>query len=377
MIAMFLLCILSLPMIRHRIYESFYYSHIILAIIYLGLLFWHAGDVLDSWTYLWATLALWLCSWIARALWFTQPTNIKNKCLVSSSATLTQLPGQMIRIEILAPRGFGFSSAQHCFLRFPSISCLDNHPFTITSAPIPSTRDFYGRKYQQNLVFLARSHQGFTKKVANYCAAQPDREVSAWIEGPYGGVHRPIERLYDTIILVAGGTGITACLPWLEYITSKAEKIRCRHLVLIWVMKEQNHVKWVEPMLEMVFTRSRSPVLVRTRFFVTSNTAAILPAQIAEDKFEGDGFAEKMGVEDKAAHLSDPRPAGLSMRFTPGRPSISALVEEGIAEGKTFVFGCGPESLRSDLANACSKAQKRVMKGEVHELALHLEAFGW
>ncbi|KAG4441164.1 hypothetical protein IFR05_003385 [Cadophora sp. M221] len=215
-------------------------------------------------------------------------------------------------------------------------------------------------------------------KLATHFNSQQDREISAWIEGPYGGVGRPIERLYDTIILVAGGTGITACLPWLEYVTSKAEDIRCQRLVLIWVMKEQDHVKWAEPTLEMVATRTRSPVLVQTRFFVTSSTALILPAQIAEGKFEGEDLAEeKMGVGDGAAYSSDPRPGGRSMQLTPGRPFIGALVEEEISEGKVFVFGCGPESLRSDLANACAMAQKRVMKGKVQEVTLHLEAFGW
>lgn len=148
---------LSLPIIR-RSYESFYYVHIILAITYLALLFWHAGNILDSWTYLWVTLALWLSSWTARALWSTQPTNIRNKWLVSSSAMLTGLPGQMTRLEMLAPRGFNVSPAQHCYIRFPSLSDTDNHPFTILSAPVPSTRDFHGRENQQTLIFLVRSH---------------------------------------------------------------------------------------------------------------------------------------------------------------------------------------------------------------------------
>lgn len=41
-----------------RFYETFYFSHIIMATFYLGLLFWHAGDSLDTWVYLWATLAI-------------------------------------------------------------------------------------------------------------------------------------------------------------------------------------------------------------------------------------------------------------------------------------------------------------------------------
>ena len=348
---------------RHRFYGSFYYLHIILATTHLALLFWHAGHILDSWTYLWVTLALWLSRWTARALWYTQPTNIRNNWLVSSSATLTGLPGQMTRLEMLALRRFKFSPAQHCYLRLPSISYTDNYPFTIFSAPVPSTRDFHGREYQRTLIFLVRSHDRFTKKLACCCASHPPPEVSAWIEGPYGGVCRPIERVYDTLILIAGGTGITACLPLLEYVTITAEAIRCLDVVLIWVMREREHAAWAYPTLEMVATRTRSPVLVKTRFYVTST---IEPAELEKEQRKAGLGRENSGLQ----------PAGQSIQFVAGRPSVGALIEEEIAEGKNFIFGCRPDNMRFDVANACSKAQKRVLKGEIQEVALRLEAFG-
>lgn len=146
---------------------------------YLGLLFWHAGNVLDSWAYLYAMLALWLTSWLARTFWDTRPLNIKNSWFIGAPTTLTQLPGQMTRLEVLAPPDFHHSPAQYCFLRFPSLSPLDNHPFTIASAPQSSTQE----DKPQTLIFLARTHDGFTKRLSKY-AAEPDRHVYAWIEGP-------------------------------------------------------------------------------------------------------------------------------------------------------------------------------------------------
>ena len=38
---------------------------------------------------------------------------------------------------------------------------------------------------------------------------------------------------------------------------------------------------------------------------------------------------------------------------------------------------CGPESLKIDASNACASAQRKVLKGEVEEVALHTETFGW
>ena len=56
---------------------------------------------------------------------------------------------------------------------------------------------------------------------------------------------------------------------------------------------------------------------------------------------------------------------------------MSKIIEEEVGAGKTLVFGCGPESLRTDLANACAAAQKKVLSGKAQEVAMHLEAFGW
>ena len=39
--------------------------------------------------------------------------------------------------------------------------------------------------------------------------------------------------------------------------------------------------------------------------------------------------------------------------------------------------GCGPESLKIDVANASASLQSRVLKGEVAEVALQTESFGW
>ena len=48
MAMLFFLSIFSIPYVRARTYELFVHSHILAAIVYLGLMFWHAGDLGDS-----------------------------------------------------------------------------------------------------------------------------------------------------------------------------------------------------------------------------------------------------------------------------------------------------------------------------------------
>lgn len=45
---LFFLVTFSIPYIRARFYELFVHSHILGAIVYLGLMFWHAGNIGDS-----------------------------------------------------------------------------------------------------------------------------------------------------------------------------------------------------------------------------------------------------------------------------------------------------------------------------------------
>ena len=389
---LFGLVTLSLPYVRHRVYEGFYYSHILLAITYLGLLFWHAGDTLDSWAYLWATVALWLASYLARVFWYTRPLNIHSQWFTGAPTTLTRLPGAMTRIEVLPPPGFTHTPAQHCFLRFPSVSLTDNHPFTIsTTAPLQDLttvgRDAADRnptEKPQSLVFLARTYAGFTRKLAAYSASQPDILASAWIDGPYGGTSRPIQRLYDTLILVAGGAGITACLPWLQYDVHRSnpeprDGFRVKRVVLVWVLRQEQHFSWVGDALESARAAAvESDVAVEMRFYVTNRAAS---TAVVSDALGMSAVDNEIELLDNPQSPSRPSPRTDRMtrlgECVSGRPRMKSLIPEVVGQEKTMVIGCGPESLRDDLANACARLQARVLRGEAQEVAMHLEAFGW
>lgn len=106
MAILFGLVVLSIPYIRHRFYETFYFSHFFLAIAYLGLCFWHSGQEGDSWAYLWATLALWLLSILGRVFYHNQSFKPDNPWLTGFPTRLRALPDSMTRIDILVPSAF-------------------------------------------------------------------------------------------------------------------------------------------------------------------------------------------------------------------------------------------------------------------------------
>ncbi|KAL9105589.1 MAG: hypothetical protein Q9227_009247 [Pyrenula ochraceoflavens] len=258
---LFGLLVLSIPWIRHRAYEGFYHLHFWLAVTYLGTLFWHAGMEGDSWDYLWATLAIWLATILARAFWFTRPTNIMQTSWFggSSVSALRTFPNSMTKLEILVPPAFRWSPGQHVFLRFPAISPFDNHPFTIASADMaPSSSE--QETERRTLAFYVRSHMGFTKRIRKHINGLADPQLEAWVEGPYGGMHQAPGKRYDQIMLVMGGGGISAGLPWIEHFARMFEQgfvdTKVKNVRLVWSVRERESIHWVEQaLIKLPWTR--------------------------------------------------------------------------------------------------------------------------
>lgn len=344
---LFGLVVLSIPYVRHRFYEAFYHVHILLAVCYVGLMFWHSGNLGDSWAYLWATIAVWLASILARLFYFNRAFNIRNQWIVGSPTRLHALPGNMTRIDVLAPHKFSWRPGQHCFLRFPSVSIFDNHPFTIAN----SCTTIQGLSKPESLdgdrpsmTFFVRSHSGFTQKLSKYIKANVDSNATAWIDGPYGGIVRKVENAYDTVILVAGGAGITACLPWVQYVSSKMtlEAVRTTRMVLIWAVHESEHLEWVAEELSDV-KNTASAGKVEMAFYITGSAPDF-------DNQSNDSPTEKALEEmiGKEVHIPmDPRQqqsSNSSRRGIPGthhrgRPVLAEVIPSMITSPRSLVIG--------------------------------------
>jgi hypothetical protein len=60
------------------------------------------------------------------------------------------------------------------------------------------------------------------------------------------------------------------------------------------------------------------------------------------------------------------------------RPIMPTALQDFVRQGeRTMVIGCKPDTFRADLGNALAAAQSRILKGEIVELAMHLETFEW
>jgi len=108
----------------------------------------------------------------------------------------------------------------HVLLSIPRYGIMQSHPATIISTPTSHGGD---------LVFILRSHAGFTRRIwkaacadaasrddverkgAEKTASRSRTPHIALIDGPYGTPHTDFA-CFDTLFLVAGGSGITYTL---------------------------------------------------------------------------------------------------------------------------------------------------------------------
>ena len=159
----------------------------------------------------------------------------------------------MTRIEILAPIGFHWKPWQHVYLRVPTVGLFDKHPFTIAASDRLSEPDDKEDVESRVLPLYVRSYAGFTRRLRKHIKANPDAQLEAWLEGPYGGHHWDLSVDFDNIILVAGGGGISAVLPWLEDFALKVragERVQASSIKLYWSVREWSAVSWIAEALE-------------------------------------------------------------------------------------------------------------------------------
>ncbi|KAK8240493.1 ferric reductase NAD binding domain-containing protein [Phyllosticta capitalensis] len=274
----FLLMILfSVPWFRSRFYEFFAYTHFFLAFCFLGLLWWHIHGEYMSPIYIYLSVGLWVASALLRMTHRNQA--FRKGQPLGFPTTIEALPGKMTRVTVRVPQSVTWKPGQHAFMRIPGISLKDNHPFSIASIPAANDPLLPGPKKANELVFLVGERKGFTHKLAERARSdhtsitfsekhkhgdmesqRPHTATSlrTLIDGPYGDHLGPIHRLYDSVVLVASGTGIASTLPWASHLAAQmalahatgSHDCRVRDIRLVWIVRQAEQLAWIREELD-------------------------------------------------------------------------------------------------------------------------------
>ncbi|KAG9600986.1 putative plasma membrane ferric-chelate reductase, partial [Aureobasidium melanogenum] len=385
-ITMCLLLLLSASWLRIKFYETFLVLHIMLSVVTLVGCFLHTS-IFDARydAYLWPIVIVWLLDRALR-LFRLVACNVHvrlGKQVIHHTHSIASYSEEsdVIRLDVRTNSFLTQSAAgQFYYLYQPSNwQGYENHPFTLgawsSQSSASEDADTYllqdddlpnqfdqsesGPKYQstvQNLTFWIRPYDGWTRRLRDECIQAPTRliEPTILLEGPYGH-HCPISS-FDSVLLVAGGTGIASAVPYvLEHMAlSKTGRSDTTHMHLLWTVRQASFI-------EEVFAQEL-------------RTAA------QRDDFSADLFFTRQSEEPKHGEeqLRSEENVYLRSRLQYGRPDIAAAITKAATRAemtgvKLAVLVCGPPAM----ADEARLAVHRSLKRGCHSLQYFEESFGW
>ncbi|CAI4211200.1 unnamed protein product [Parascedosporium putredinis] len=301
------LCVASLPFIRRIAYELFVILHVPVGAVYIGVLFWHTKNFLMSWSYLYTSVAIWVVCYLMRFFNLNWVRPWRLAFMVGDEAAITLMSENAIKITI--PTQMRWKPGQYVYLRMPGISLFENHPFTIASLCSDDFPSDYGDEYR-DCVVVFKPYGGFTRRVLETAIEKgPFHTYRAFLDGPYGGMRRDLAA-FDTCILIAGGSGVTALMSQLLNLIKRMRdgKAITRKVVVIWAIKRLEAMDWFRE--ELRICRDSAP----PRVSLASSSSRQRRVRIAEpsDDHKTDSGDDK---PSDAFHSGEDTSAGRKREF--------------------------------------------------------------
>ncbi|AEO69177.1 d7b3b970-aa88-4140-93ef-6368a989957b [Thermothielavioides terrestris] len=350
--AMVVIGIQAASIFRHAYYETFKLAHIALAIVaVLGLWYHLELKRLPQLRYVYAVVALWVFDRAARLL----RLGYRNLGAGGTKTLVEALPGGACRVTVTMARPWDFKPGQHAYLYMPTIGYWQSHPFTVAwsdeadqpdGEKLPMDRQDVLAKRKTTVSFIIRGRTGFTGALYSRAAARPDGRMvtRCLVEGPYRGSSRL--RSYGTVMLFAGGVGITQAVPHVRDLVAGFGNgtVATRKVVLVWTIQSPEHLEWIRPWMTEVLAMERRREVLRVLLFVSR------PRSTKE-------------IHSPSA----------TVQMFPGRPNIDMLLgmEMESQVGAMAVSVCGPGALSDEVRRA---VRVRQYQGNVDFVE---EAFSW
>lgn len=225
-----LMWVTSLPPVRKKNFELFYYTHQ-LYVVFIILMALHMGAVNFSE----ASGGIFLYM-LDRFLRFIQSKKVVN--IISASC----FPCGTIKLVLSKPPKLRYIALSFIFIRIRELSWLEWHPFSVSSSPLDGN---------YHISVLIKAVGGWTTKLRSYILSnsgkepfEPHSKITASVEGPYGH-ESPYHLMYENLVLVAGGSGIS---PFLAIMSDLLHRIRdgkpCvpKNVVLVWSVKRSKEL---------------------------------------------------------------------------------------------------------------------------------------
>jgi predicted ferric reductase len=354
------LTIFSHSKIRAIWYELWLNVHWICAIGFYISLFYHAYGELNANKYMIATIVFWgtqLC-WRAINKSFLRPNSgflRSNNCKMRIFASNSD-KDHYFEIIIQNSNEFSWVSGQHLFVRIPGLRFLENHPFSIVSS--------YEKCSDSNikLIIKACNWGGMTNYIYSKLPDNGHTDFNVFIDGPYGGCERQI-CAFDSIYLLASGTGISAILPFLmdscKNIHSGSGNLKKARLD--WIIQNSQNIEWIFEELQTIINKYNYLILQKN---IEINIH--VKEDMSDSNYDSLQFLNPI--------CENP------INIVNQKPTIRAIIEKhkDTLERRNIYIVSGSDSMKVEASNVLADLQLQVLEsGNIEEIYLHTESFGW
>ncbi|KAL4193394.1 hypothetical protein AMTRI_Chr06g176670 [Amborella trichopoda] len=233
--------ITSIYYIRRKWFELFYWTHHLYGVFIVFFLF-HVGD-------------RHFYTVISGVLLFTLDKILR---IVQSKATTSLicariLPCQAIELILSKHPSMKYTATSTIFVKIPTISKFQWHPFSIASSSSTDT---------DRISIIAKCQGEWTKSLYNTIHDALDssgnqiKSLPVAIEGPYGAISESYLR-YESLLLVAGGSGITPFLSILQEVaTRNRNKKFSQRIQLIYIVKKSKDLTIMNTISTVLLNRT-------------------------------------------------------------------------------------------------------------------------
>ncbi|KAE8008198.1 hypothetical protein FH972_004735 [Carpinus fangiana] len=145
-------------------------------------------------------------------------------------------PCGTVELILSKPANLRYNALSFIFLRVGELSWLQWHPFSVSSSPLDG-------KYHLSILIKGIG-EWTTKLQENLLNTSSGTKITASVEGPYGH-DLPYHLIYENLILVAGGIGIS---PFLAILSDIFHRVRegkpClpQNILLVWAVKTSDEL---------------------------------------------------------------------------------------------------------------------------------------
>ncbi|XP_006463197.1 hypothetical protein AGABI2DRAFT_120020 [Agaricus bisporus var. bisporus H97] len=382
-IALTLLCIVWIRPVRSKAYEIFLVAHLIFAFMIILTSYFHLKRR-NSGELVWPAMVLWALDRVIRfgrlAISFftgrsasTTESPPEPTPRIASSPKIELLPGHLIRLTTTTPKFFRWRPGQSAYLTLPKISRtpLEGHPFTISTIDTDSSQN-------SELKFLIQVRKGFTKRL--YDADETKTIGTILVDGPYSTPPRLVG--YDSILLIAGGTGVSFALPLMLDVVerSKNNGIVCRRLTLVWAVRQLEHIAWIEDDLLDALKDIPANLTINIHIFVASEQNDIEddPEKLDDDTLSkaekengsNSDINEKYNVSSRISSLP-------MIKVYQERADFSTFIKDEVAQAHDCmsVNVCGSEKMNRMVRESIRTPRMADILRGGPTISLHVESF--